>query len=104
METDRRQNERKVTNTPAEVRDKNGAVIASCLVCNISEGGAKLLFEAAVELPKEFSLYLILSRTLSLGRRCETIWRIGNKVGVRFPAAALPGVVANRRSGVWAAE
>lgn len=86
MEPERRKSERITTDTPAVVRDLSGTLVANCVVCNLSDGGAKLVFESDVEVPREFSLFIGPVRTL--GRRCQTIWRIGNKIGVRFPYAA----------------
>ena len=101
-QTERRESERRPTDTPAMIRHVEGPVIASCLVCNLSDGGAKLLFEADVDLPKEFLLFLGPIRTL--GRRCQVIWLIGNKIGVRFPSMAGSAATAHKGSGVWAAE
>jgi hypothetical protein len=102
MDLERRQSERKATNIPAEIRNVNGSVIASCVVCNMSDGGAKLLFESDVEVPKEFLLMLNGLRTL--GRRCQLIWRLGNKVGVLFPTPAGTGANSHNGSGVFAAK
>ena len=97
---ERRQAERTAINTPAEIRDLSGSVIAHCVICNQSDGGAKLQFEADVDLPKEFLLMLAGMRTL--GRRCQVIWRIGNKVGVRFAAGAAANALAG--APMWAAK
>jgi hypothetical protein len=51
-------------------------------VWNLSEGGAKLIVEERKPLPADF--ILILRPSSPVGRRCQTIWRIGNEVGVRF--------------------
>jgi hypothetical protein len=102
MDTERRETARKPTNSPAVIRHVDGPAIASCVVCNMSDGGAKLVFETDVDLPREFLLFLGPVRTL--GRRCQTIWRIGNKVGVRFSSAAGSRSDPFKGFATWAAE
>ncbi len=102
MDSDRRQSERQAVNSPASIRDDDGRLLATCMVCNLSEGGAKLQLEGNWDVPKEFCL--VLGPMRNVGRRCQMIWRIGNKVGVRFPAASPPAAGAHKGSGVWAAE
>lgn len=53
---------------------------ADCVVVDISQTGARLVVDTAVDLPKEF--LLVLSRNVS--RRCTLVWRDERKVGVRF--------------------
>jgi PilZ domain len=86
MDLLRRQHERSSLNTSAVIRTEDDSFTASCVVHNLSESGAKLMVEQREPLPTEFILFLRPSS--SVGRRCQTIWRIGNKVGVRFVAIA----------------
>jgi hypothetical protein len=53
-----------------------------CVVVDISQSGARLVIDTAIELPDQF--LLMLSRNVS--RRCTLIWRRERKVGVRFRA------------------
>ena len=76
-----RRNERSTSNTPAVIRTEDAAPAISCVVCNLSEGGAKLVVEGSDPLPTEFILFL--RPNSPVGRRCQTIWRMGDKVGVR---------------------
>jgi hypothetical protein len=101
MDLERRNNDRSSSNTPALIRSEDASFTASCVVRNLSEGGAKLLVEDQEPLPTRFILFL--RPNSSIGHRCETIWRIGNKVGVRFISIADCGVFAHH-SSVWAPE
>jgi hypothetical protein len=101
MNLERRNNERSSSNTPAVIRSDDASFTASCVVHNLSEGGARLLVEDWKALPQRFILFLIPNSFI--GRRCETIWRIGNKVGVRFVSIVDCSVFAHH-SDVWAPE
>lgn len=54
-----------------------------CIIVDISETGARLVVDPAIDLPDDF--LLMLSRNVS--RRCKLIWREDRKVGVRFRVA-----------------
>lgn len=54
-----------------------------CVIVDISQSGARLVVDTAIELPGEF--LLMLSRNVS--RRCTLVWRSERKVGVRFRGA-----------------
>jgi len=98
---ERRASERRPTATVATIRAADSSFIASCEVCNLSEGGAKLLLEEEADLPEEFMLFLRTNG--ALGRRCRTMWRIGRKVGVRF-LSTTGDAPRHKGSGVWAAK
>ena len=83
---DLRQSERSPSNTPAVIRTEDAALTIPCVVCNLSEGGARLVVEGSDPLPTEFILFL--RSDSPVGRRCQKIWRIGDKVGVRFDSGA----------------
>jgi hypothetical protein len=78
MDLERRQSARVSTNRVATIRTDEGSFTVSCVVCNLSERGAKLMVEEPKPLPTEF--FLFLRPGSAVGRRCQTIWRIGNKV------------------------
>jgi hypothetical protein len=63
-----------------------------CLVRNMSQNGAKLVFESTALLPGEFDLLLPQKGET---RRARVIWRRQDEAGVSFPqAAARQGVVS----------
>jgi hypothetical protein len=102
MDLERRQSDRISTNRIATIRTEDGLIDEPCIVCNLSEGGAKLVFEEPKKLPTEFILFLRQGSTL--GRRCQTIWHVGNKVGVRFVSVLTQDTHLHKGSGVWAPE
>ena len=55
----------------------------ACVVSDISQTGAKILIDPAVQLPPEFTLLL----SQNVKRHCRVIWRTEKQVGVRFEAA-----------------
>jgi hypothetical protein len=96
-----RQSERTRPNGSAVFGNEDASLAVSCTVLNLSEGGAKLLVEVHTLLPTDFILFLRPGSPN--GRRCQTIWRIKNKVGVRFVSVYLDKS-APKGSGVWAPE
>jgi hypothetical protein len=96
-----RRSERTPSNGCAVIRTEDASPAVSCTVHNLSEGGAKLTVEEQTPLPTDFILFLRPGS--QIGRRCQTIWRIGNKVGVRFVSVYLDKS-APKGSGVWAPE
>jgi hypothetical protein len=85
----------------AVIRTEDASFSSSCIVHDLSELGAKLVVEEQRSLPEEFILFL--RATSPVGRRCRTMWRAGNKVGVRIMSVA--DFSRGRRNGadVWAA-
>jgi len=102
LRSDLRRSERNDSNVPAVIRTADAAPALPCVVCNLSEGGAKLLLEGSDALPAEFILFL--RPNSPVGRRCQVIWRLGNKVGVRFVSVADFNKAGHKGSGVWAPE
>jgi len=97
---ERRASERRPTTTAAIIRAVDASFIASCEICNLSEGGAKLLLDEKIRLPEEFML--VLRTDGVIGRQCRKIWHLGQKVGVRF-VATMGAAPSHKGSGVWAA-
>jgi hypothetical protein len=95
-----RRHQRSSSNASALIRTEDTSFTASCVLYNLSEGGAKLVVEEGKPLPTEFILFLRPSSPV--GRRCQTMWRIGNKVGVRFVSVVDLDKRAPKGSGVWA--
>ena len=54
-----------------------------CMVSDISQTGARILIDASVNLPPEFTLLL----SQNVKRQCKIVWRSEKQVGVRFLAA-----------------
>lgn len=59
-----------------------GKVAAQCQIRDVSAGGARLGLDADFELPDEFEL--ILTGNGRVRRRCTTVWRDPDEIGVRF--------------------
>jgi hypothetical protein len=62
-----------------------------CLVRNMSQNGAKLVFQGTVLLPGEFELTLPQKGE---SRRARIVWRGEGEAGVTFLQAGGPGVVS----------
>jgi hypothetical protein len=62
-----------------------------CLVRNMSQNGAKLVFEGTVLLPGEFDLMLPQKGE---SRRARVVWRQQDEAGVTFLQPAGQGVVS----------
>ncbi len=63
---------------------------ATCVVRDLSEGGAKLKVKNAKQVPELFQLTIELDGLLA---KCEVMWRNdANEIGVKFeaPAVAIP--------------
>lgn len=60
----------------------DGFALKPCKVVDLSDDGAQLRIEGAERLPKRFTL--TFSRNTRTGPRCETRWRRGSQVGVKF--------------------
>ncbi len=65
----------------------SGAIAAECGVRNLSPTGAKLLVDAEIPLPSEFTLE-IPSKNRS--HKAKVAWRHGDEVGVAFEIAPAP--------------
>jgi hypothetical protein len=102
MYPEQRQSARTSTDRVATIRTEDSSLEVSCVVCNLSEGGAKLILEEQKLLPTEF--VLVLRSGSPLGRRCQIIWRLGNKLGVRFVSVFELDKASHKGSGVWAPE
>ncbi len=59
---------------------RNGNCIMSCVILDISDGGARIRPLDTAYLPEEFILMLRDGEV----RRCELVWREGELIGVRF--------------------
>lgn len=77
----RRKHVRRRSNAAGTIEVYEGASRIPCVLENISDGGAGLRFEANVLLPPVFTLSVPSEQ---VDRRCEVVWRDGNRIGVSF--------------------
>jgi hypothetical protein len=66
----------------AEIATDGKTPVRACMICDISQTGARLVLDSDDELPEHF--VLLLSRNGSARRRCRLIWRKGAMAGVEF--------------------
>jgi hypothetical protein len=69
---------------------------ADCLIRDISETGARLIFSSTIAIPDVVDLY-IPQKEQTL--RAEVQWRFGDEVGVAFPAAQTPEPAVDAERG-----
>lgn len=62
--------------------DKDSSPLV-CSISDVSDSGARLTLENAVELPDTF--VLLLTPNGDARRHCRVIWRDGLTLGVKFP-------------------
>lgn len=96
----RRRSTRTFLEASAVVRTEDESFTASCLVHNLSLGGAKIRVDTHDPLPTEFILFLRPGS--QIGRRCQIVWRVGNRVGVRFLSTYDLDSRRHKGTGVWA--
>ena len=68
-----------------------------CVLDNMSETGAKLVFKEEMDLPVNFVLRLSLDGRVA--RKCRLAWHSGNDIGVEFVARLLSAPTSPRRAG-----
>jgi hypothetical protein len=74
--SNRRQSPRYDVQYLAQIDFGSGDAPRSCIICDISNGGAKLTVGPQLEVPDEFTLWF--------RRRCRVMRRSDGQVGVRF--------------------
>ena len=62
---------------------KHGAL--SCLVRDLSDEGARIIFSENVTVPETFDLHILQKKNQTL--RARVTWRRGDEIGLGFPAA-----------------
>lgn len=80
----------KIQREPRRQMDKRPAWIAvdeqmtriTCLVLDVSPGGAKIMTDAALDVGDRFVLALVPNHPTR--QSCEVIWRSGNTFGIKF--------------------
>lgn len=71
----------------------DGSSMVECLLRDISDTGAKLLFTAPKELPDQFILRLSMDGRVA--RKCRVAWKSGNEIGVAFVAHLVSGTLGD---------
>jgi PilZ domain len=74
---------------PVNLMGVDGTWRRSCFLLDVSDTGARLEVEGAVNVLQAKEFFLVLSSTGLAFRRCELIWIDGVQVGVRFIAKDL---------------
>ncbi|MDO9412293.1 MAG: PilZ domain-containing protein [Pseudolabrys sp.] len=78
---ERRGLSRRVINRVAQYHCGLGALPRTCMVTDISDGGARLYSET--DMPETFTLS-ITGDGADIRRECRVVWRLGGEVGVAF--------------------
>jgi hypothetical protein len=86
MISEKRKTPRHALRYSAWIGTGDNAPLRGCIVSDISEGGARLDVESAVELPDQFQL--LLSCRDGIYRQCRAVWRTNNQIGVQFESPA----------------
>lgn len=75
---------RRVINRVAQYHSGLGALPRTCMVTDISAGGARLYSET--DMPDAFTL-TVEAEGAELRHDCRVVWRLGGEVGVTFTDA-----------------
>ena len=75
---------RRVINRVAQYHSGMGALPRTCIVTDISAGGARLYSET--DMPDSFTLSVTVEDT-EMRRECRVVWRLGGEIGVAFTDA-----------------
>jgi len=60
---------------------EDGTANCKCQVEDVSQSGAKITVDTVVEVGTRFDIAFV---PRAAARRCEVVWRRGNKLGLRF--------------------
>ncbi len=82
MGFEKRKSPRQTVRVTAMMANMDGGAIGLCKTLDMSATGARLEPKRQVQVPDEF--LLVLSRDARIVRRCKTVWRNGDQIGVRF--------------------
>jgi hypothetical protein len=77
-----RRHRRKPINYSASIISADGAPPRRCALRDVSESGARLIFETDAAVPDEF--VLLLSTNGNTRRHCRAVWRAELEMGVTF--------------------
>jgi hypothetical protein len=79
---ERRNARRMAARLLVQVELEDSQQFAHCVMTDISDGGAKLLFSSDIQIPDTFMLHL--GGADQARWRCEIVWRGAREAGVRF--------------------
>jgi hypothetical protein len=84
MTVDRRTSPRQALGRDVLICSEDGKALGACHLCDVSATGARLSLTPRVlaKLPEEF--VLVLAKQAKVHRRCRTVWRGQDEIGVRF--------------------
>jgi PilZ domain len=82
MRTEKRKNVRRSVRQGAILVGVDGSTLGTCVMVNVSAGGARLVVPTSADLPDQFNI--VLSRSGQLRRSCMVVWRSERTLGVRF--------------------
>jgi PilZ domain len=77
----KRQQVRRRRHQLAWITLENGTANRKCEVEDVSQSGAKITVDRAVEVGSRLDIAFV---PRAAARRCEVVWRRGNKLGLRF--------------------
>ena len=79
---DRRTHPREALDAPATIYDKDGKLLLSCILRDVSKSGGRIELLKEVTLPQYFLLSMLPDGS---GRRlCSKVWQLALVAGVRF--------------------
>jgi hypothetical protein len=78
---ERRKIARRIINRVAQFNTDDGSLPRSCMISDISEGGARLYCET--DMPQRFTL-TVSGDSGEARRECRVVWRLGRELGVEF--------------------
>ena len=79
---EKRKNVRRSVRQGAALAGLDGSPLGTCVMVDVSAGGARLMVQTPADLPDQFDV--VLSRSGKLRRSCLVVWRSETIVGVRF--------------------
>jgi hypothetical protein len=79
--SERRKIPRRIINRVAQFDCNDGSLPRSCMITDISDGGARLYSE--IEMPDRFTLS-VFGEGVNTRRDCRVVWRLGGELGVEF--------------------
>ena len=82
MSGEKRRSKRKALKYPARIDAGDGTAFRECMLCDVSESGARVLLKVRENVPERFTL--LLGTEGAAPRLCEVVWRDGAELGLRF--------------------
>jgi PilZ domain-containing protein len=82
MKASKRKYPRQPFRAEATIVDMAGLRVGTCVMRNVSLGGAGLKPSEFIEVPDKF--FLLLARNGTVRRHCEVVWRLESEIGIRF--------------------